>query len=89
MQMRRIRYNFYAKISKSRGLNFGNVGGRVEPHTFSTRNKVPSNEPKRLNFFYVPNLHTRYVGEIDRFQFTHRGKIEALTGNYGKADVVV
>ena len=33
----RIWYNFYAKISKSRGLNFANFARCVEPHTFFTR----------------------------------------------------
>ncbi len=37
LKMRRILYNFYTKISKSRGLNFANFGGRVEPHTVSTQ----------------------------------------------------
>ena len=59
--MRRIRYNFYAKISKSKRLNFANFGGRVEPHTFCTRKFiwVPSfGEHKHLNFEKRVEPHT-------------------------------
>ena len=74
LKMRRIRYNFYAKISKSRGLNFANFGGPVEPHTFCTRKFlwVPSfGEHKGGKKFNVPNLHTS-ARSIDSNLHAHR-----------------
>ena len=64
LKMLRIRYNFYAKFSKSRGLNFQCTNKFCVEYCSvhflrnSTQIWFPATNPKPTEFFHVPNLHT-------------------------------